>query len=91
MSGHGNGYDHAVMELFFLNLKMGRVWQTRYANHPEANKDMSHYIVRVYNHCRLHSTLGYLSPNQFEMTKTGNKEGGNQQVNIEVNVPIEVS
>lgn len=91
MSGCGNCYDNAVIERFFLNLKMERVWQTRYANHQEANKDISHYIVSFYNHCRLHSTLGYLSPNQFEMKKTERKALGNQQVNNEVNVPIEVS
>jgi transposase InsO family protein len=91
MSGRGNCYDNAVMERFFLNLKMECVWQTRYANHQEANKDISHYIVRFYNHCRLHSTLGYLSPNQFEMKKTECKEVENQQGNNEVNVPIEVS
>ena len=45
MSGKGNCYDNAVMERFFLNLKMERVWQTNYANHQEAIRDISHYIV----------------------------------------------
>ena len=70
MSGKGNGYDHAVMERFFLNLKMERVWQTYDANHQEAIKDISHDIVAFYNAHRLHSTLGYLSPNQFESKLT---------------------
>lgn len=61
MSGRGNCYDNAVME---------RVWQTHYANHQEAIRDISHYIVAFYNACRLHSTLGYLSPNQFEANLT---------------------
>jgi transposase InsO family protein len=70
MSGRGNCYDNAVMERFFLNLKMERVWQTHYANHQEAVKDISYYIVAFYNCTRLHSSLGYLSPNQFEAKLT---------------------
>ena len=74
MSGRGNCYDNAVMERFFLNLKMERVWQTHYANHQEAVKDISQYIVAFYNGTRLHSSLGYLSPNDFEAKLTENKE-----------------
>ena len=37
------------MERFFLNLKMKRVWQTRYANHAEAKQDITDYIVNFYN------------------------------------------
>lgn len=66
MSAKGLCYDNAVMERFFLNLKMERVWQQHYANHQEATKDVSHYITVFYNQIRLHSKLGYLSPNQFE-------------------------
>lgn len=73
MSGRGNCYDNAVMEHFFLNLKMERVWQTHYANHADAVKDISQYIVAFYNGCRLHSSLGYLSPNQFEAKLTENQ------------------
>ena len=66
MSHKGLCYDNAVMERFFLNLKMERVWQQHYANHQEAIKDISQYITVFYNQVRLHSTLGYLSPNTFE-------------------------
>jgi putative transposase len=66
MSGKGNCYDNAVMERFFLSLKTERVWQQHYANHQEAIRDISRYIVAFYNGVRLHSTLGYQSPNQFE-------------------------
>jgi len=45
---------------------MERVWQNHYANHEEAIKDVSHYITVFYNQIRLHSKLGYLSPNIFE-------------------------
>ncbi len=66
MSRKGNCWDNAVMERFFLNLKMERVWRKNYANHGEAIKDITDYIVRFYNEGRLHSTLGYVSPNQYE-------------------------
>ena len=49
MSRKGNGWDNAVMERFFLNLKMGRVWQREYANHAEAQADIADYITRFYN------------------------------------------
>ncbi|MGU5397575.1 IS3 family transposase, partial [Klebsiella pneumoniae] len=62
----GNCWDNAVMERFFLNLKMERVWQTRYANHTEAKQDITDYIVNFYNSTRLHSKLGYRSPAQYE-------------------------
>jgi transposase InsO family protein len=66
MSRKGNCWDNEVMERFFLNLKMERVWRKDYANHGEATKDVTDYIVRFYNESRLHSTLGYVSPNQYE-------------------------
>ena len=66
MSRKGNCWDNAVMERFFLNLKMERVWQKDYANHHEAMTDVADYIVGFYNNTRLHSKLGNLSPNAFE-------------------------
>ena len=66
MSRKGNCWDNAVMERFFLNLKMERVWQKDYANHAEAMTDVADYIVGFYNCERLHSTRGNLSPNAFE-------------------------
>ena len=67
MSRKGNCWDNAVMERFFLNLKMERVWQRDYANHLEAVKDITGYIVEFYNGVRLHSTLGNLPPMIYEM------------------------
>jgi putative transposase len=66
MSRKGNCWDNAVMERFFLNLKMERVWLRDYANQQEAIGDVTDYIVTFYNSQRLHSKLGYLSPNVFE-------------------------
>lgn len=70
MSRKGNCWDNTVMERFFLNLKMERVWQRRYANPAEAIADITHYIVGFYNTHRLHSTLGYRSPADFEKATT---------------------
>ncbi|WP_275661630.1 IS3 family transposase [Laribacter hongkongensis] len=68
MSRKGNCWDNAVMERFFLDLKMERIWQRDYANHGEATRDITDYIVGFYNDERLHSKLGYLSPNAYERT-----------------------
>lgn len=69
MSRKGNCWDNAVMERFFLNLKMERVWQRDYANHDEAMADVADYIVGFYNSVRLHSKLGNLPPNAFEQQR----------------------
>ena len=73
MSRKGNCWDNAVMERFFLNLKMERVWQKDYANHAEATTDIADYIVNFYNSTRLHSTLGNMSPIAFEHQSTSKK------------------
>ena len=73
MSRKGNCWDNAVIERFFLNLKMERVWQKDYANHAEATNDIADYIVGFYNSIRLHSKLGNLSPNAFERESTSKK------------------
>jgi transposase InsO family protein len=66
MSRKGNCWDNAVMERFFLNLKMERVWRQDYANFEEARCNVTDYMINFYNSQRLHSTLGYLSPNNYE-------------------------
>lgn len=48
MSRKGNCWANAVMERFFLSLKMERVWQRDYANHAEAANDIADYIVGFY-------------------------------------------
>ena len=66
MSRKGNCWDNAVMERFFLNLKMERVWRREYANQMEATKDVTDYIVGFYNCQRRHSALGNLAPIVYE-------------------------
>ena len=66
MSRKGNCWDNSVMERFFLSLKMERVWRRDYANHAEAIRDITEYIVGFYNNERLHSKLGYLPLTVYE-------------------------
>jgi transposase InsO family protein len=66
MSGKGDCWDNAVMERFFLSLKIERVWRRNYANVHEATKDVGDYIINFYNERRLHSALNYMTPNKFE-------------------------
>ena len=66
MSGRGNCYDNAVMESFFGTLKNERVHHQKYKTRSQARTDIFSYIEGFYNTVRLHSTLGYLSPAEFE-------------------------
>ena len=66
MSHSGNGYDNAPMESFFSTLKGEQVHFQNYQTRQEAITDIFFYIVGFYNRQRLHSSLGYLSPEDFE-------------------------
>jgi putative transposase len=67
MSRSGNVWDNAVMESFFSSLKTERVTGKVYRTRDEARADVFDYIERFYNPRRRHSTLGYVSPAEFEM------------------------
>jgi putative transposase len=66
MSRKGNCWDNAVVESFFHSLKTERTSEKRYLTRNEARKDVIDYIEMFYNSHRLHSTIGYRSPNKFE-------------------------
>jgi transposase InsO family protein len=66
MSRKGNCYDNAVMESFFATLKQELVYHRQYQDRKEAKQDIFEYIQVWYNRKRRHSTLGYLSPEEFE-------------------------
>lgn len=66
MSRSGNVWDNAAMESFFSSLKTERTTRRTYRTRDEARADVFDYIERFYNPARRHSTLGYLSPVQFE-------------------------
>jgi putative transposase len=67
MSRAGNVWDNAVMESFFSSLKTERTAAKTYRTRDQAKADVFDYIERFYNPKRRHSTLGYLSPMEFEM------------------------
>lgn len=67
MSRKGNCWDNSVAESFFGSLKQERVQWRFYKTRDEAKQDILNYITMFYNSIRLHSYLGYKSPNQFEM------------------------
>jgi putative transposase len=66
MSRKGDCWDNAVAESFFSTLKTERVHHRLYRSRADARRDIFEYIEVFYNRLRLHSTLGYLSPVQFE-------------------------
>jgi putative transposase len=66
MSRSGNVWDNAAMESFFSSLKTERTGQKTYRSRDDAKADVFNYIERFYNPKRRHSTIGYLSPMEFE-------------------------
>jgi len=66
MSGTGNCFDNAVVESFFHTLKTECVYFERYENREQAKQSIFEYIEVFYNNQRRHSTLGYVSPAEFE-------------------------
>ena len=66
MSRRGDCWDNAAMEAFFSTLKQERCYRKRYRTRDEARADVFDYIERFYNPRRRHSTLGQVSPDQFE-------------------------
>jgi len=68
MSGKGNCYDNAVAESFFHTLKTELIQFERYRIREEAKTNIFEYIEVFYNRERSHSTIGYLSPEEFENT-----------------------
>jgi putative transposase len=67
MSRKGDCWDNAPMESFFGSLKMECTHHRRYHSRSEARRDIFYYIEVFYNDERLHSSLGYRSPAQYEL------------------------
>lgn len=69
MSAKGNCYDNAAMESWNHSLKVEAIHGERFATREQAKAQVFEYIEAYYNRTRLHSTLGYLSPEQFELSQ----------------------
>ena len=66
MCGTGNCYDNAVEESFFSALEFELIMRLHWATPAEARSDVFEYVEGWYNPRRRHSTLGYLSPADYE-------------------------
>jgi putative transposase len=66
MSGKGDCWDNAAMESFWATLKTELVHHEHYTTHEQARASIFEYIEVFYNRQRLHSSLGYQSPEAFE-------------------------
>lgn len=66
MSRAGDCYDNAAMESFWATLKTELIHQEQYASREQARQSIFEYIEAFYNRKRIHSSLGYISPEAFE-------------------------
>lgn len=69
MSRAGEVWDNSAMESFFSSLKTERTARKVYRSREQARSDVFDYIERFYNPARRHSTLGYVSPVEFELAR----------------------
>ena len=72
MSKAGCPYDNAKAESFFKTLKKEEMYLSQYHNFEEAQTNLGAFLDDVYNVKRLHSSLGYLPPTEFEANLTKN-------------------
>ena len=66
MAAVGNVYENAMAESFFATLKREEVYLHDYRTFAEAEANLGRFLDDVYNHKRLHSSLGYRPPSEFE-------------------------
>lgn len=66
MSRPGNPYDNAKCESFIKTLKQEQIYAASYRDSEELRAHITDFIDNYYNHVRLHSALGYLSPAAYE-------------------------
>jgi putative transposase len=69
MSGKGNCYDNAVAESFFSSLKNELVHHRNFQTRDEARSEIFEYIELFYNRKRIHQSLNYQTPMQYESVK----------------------
>ena len=75
MSAKGNPYDNAMMESFMKTLKYEEVYLWEYRTFEDVLKRLPYFIAEVYNKKRLHSSIGYRPPDEFEEMILNDKSG----------------
>jgi putative transposase len=75
MSGKANPYDNAKIESFFRTLKVEEIYMFEYETYGEVLERIPYFIEEVYNRKRLHSSLGYMPPEEFENMNNKNVKG----------------
>ena len=66
MTAKGSPYDNATIESFFRTLKVEEVYLWEYETFQDVIERIPYFIEDVYNSKRLHSSLGYIPPEEFE-------------------------
>lgn len=69
MSRRGNPYDNAFAESFIKTLKYEEVYLWEYETFDEAHKNIKKFLEVVYNKKRIHSSIGYVTPEEFEKSE----------------------
>ncbi len=80
MSKRGDCYDNAAMENWNHSFKVEAIHGEKFKTRDEARKQVFEYIEVYYNRKRLHSTLGFLSPESFEEHELRNVACRNEAV-----------
>lgn len=80
MSARGNPYDNAKAERFFKTLKREEVYLNQYETFADAELQIGQFIDDVYNQKRLHSSLGYLPPVEYESLYNASEEHPSEMV-----------
>jgi len=83
MSRKGNPWDNAACESFMKTLKYEEVYRNEYRDLTEARALIGEFLEKVYNQKRLHSSLGYVPPAEFEaQLATQNVEAASRQLSL---------
>jgi putative transposase len=70
MGSVGDCYDHALIESFYATLECELIDRRHWATREQARVEVFWWLEAVYNRRRRHSALGYLSPMEYEATRS---------------------